>query len=47
MLYFLILHLYFLHELSDRTPLYFDITVPRGYGGPLQNIDAVSLHYVR
>lgn len=36
----------FLHELSDRTPLYFDITVPRGYGGPLQNIDVVSLHYV-
>lgn len=36
----------FLHELSDRTPLYFDVTVPRGYGGPLQNIDIVSLHYV-
>lgn len=36
----------FLHDLSDRTPLYFDITVPRGYGGPLQSIDAVSLHYV-
>lgn len=36
----------FLHDLSDRTPLYFDITVPRGYGGSLQNIDAVSLHYV-
>lgn len=36
----------FLHDLSDRTPLYFDITVPRGYGGPLQNIDIVSLHYV-
>ena len=36
----------FLHELSDRIPLYFDITVPRGYGGPLQNIDVVSLHYV-
>lgn len=36
----------FLHNLSDRTPLYFDITVPRGYGGPLQNIDTVSLHYV-
>lgn len=36
----------FLHDLSDRTPLYFDITVPRGYGGPLQNIDSVSLHYV-
>ena len=36
----------FLHELSDRTPLYYDVTVPRGYGGPLQNIDVVSLHYV-
>lgn len=36
----------FLHNLSDRTPLYFDITVPRGYGGPLQNINIVSLHYV-
>ena len=36
----------FLHELSDRTPLYFDVTVPRGYVGPLQNIDVVSLHYV-
>ena len=36
----------FLHELSDRTPLYFDVTVSRGYGGPLQNIDVVSLHYV-
>lgn len=36
----------FLHNLSDRTPLYFDITVPRGYGGPLQSIDTVSLHYV-
>ena len=36
----------FLHDLSDRTPLYFDITVPRGYGGPLQNLGVVSLHYV-
>ena len=36
----------FLHDLSDRTPLYFDITVPRGYGGTLQNMDTVSLHYV-
>lgn len=36
----------FLHNLSDRTPLYFDITVPCGYGGPLQNIDVVLLHYV-
>ena len=36
----------FLHDLSDRTPLFFDITVPRGYGGSLQNINTVSLHYV-
>lgn len=36
----------FLHDLSDRTPLYFDITVPRGYGGQLQEIKIVSLHYV-
>ncbi len=36
----------FLHDLSDRTPLYFDITVPRGYGGQLQKIKTVSLHYV-
>ena len=36
----------FLHDLSDRTPLYFDITVPRGYGGKLQEIKTVSLHYV-
>lgn len=36
----------FLHNLSDRTPLYFDITVPSGYGGLLQNVETVSLHYV-
>ncbi len=36
----------FLHNLSDRTPLYFDITVPRGYGGSLQNTNNVTLHYV-
>lgn len=36
----------FLHDLSDRTPLYFEITVPRGYGGSLQNVDNVYLHYV-
>lgn len=36
----------FLHDLSDRTPVYFEITVPQGYGGTLQNIDTVSLHYV-
>lgn len=36
----------YLHNLSDRTPLYFDITVPSGYGGVLQNTSNVSLHYV-
>ncbi len=36
----------FLHNLSDRTPLSFDITVPVGYGGVLQNISNVNLHYV-
>ena len=36
----------FLHNLSDRTPLYFDITVPQGYGGSLQNAKTVTLHYV-
>ena len=36
----------FLNNLSDRTPLSFDITVPRGYSGSLQNLDFVSLHYV-
>lgn len=36
----------YLHNLSDRTPLRFDITVPRGYGGSLQNDNNVSLHYV-
>ena len=35
-----------MHNLSDRTPLRFDITVPRGYGGSLQNDNNVSLHYV-
>ena len=36
----------FLNNLSDRTPLFFDISVPRGYSGSLQNLDFVSLHYV-
>ena len=36
----------YLHDLSDRTPLRFDITVPSGYGGSLQNDNNVSLHYV-
>lgn len=36
----------YLHGLSDRTPIYFDITVPRGYGGNLQGISNIYLHYV-
>lgn len=36
----------YLHDLTDRTPVYFDITVSRGYGGNLQNIDNIYLHYV-
>jgi len=36
----------YLQNLTDRTPIYFDITVPRGYGGNLQNIDNIYLHYV-
>ena len=36
----------YLHDLTDRTPIYFDITVQRGYGGNLQNIDNIYLHYV-
>ena len=36
----------YLNELSDRVPLHFDITVPVGYGGTLQNNSNVSLHYV-
>ena len=33
----------YLHDLTDRTPIYFDITVQRGYGGNLQNIDKLFL----
>ena len=36
----------YLHNLSDRTPLKLDITVPIGYGGKLQNNKNVLLHYV-
>ena len=36
----------YLHDLTDRTPIYFDITVQRGYGGNLQNIDNIYLHYI-
>lgn len=36
----------YLYDLSDRTPIYFDVTVPFGYGGSLQKENVVSLHYV-
>ena len=38
--------LYF-YDLSDRTPLILDITVPYGYSGSLRTLDNVQLHYVK
>lgn len=38
--------LYF-YDLSDRTPLYFDMTVPVGYSGSLSKDKNVTLHYVK
>ena len=38
--------LYF-YDLSDRTPLYFDMTVPVGYSGSLSKNKNVVLHYVK
>lgn len=38
--------LYF-HNLSDRTPLRHDITVPSGYNGILQKESTVSLNYIK
>ena len=38
--------LYF-YDLSDRTPLYFDMTVPIGYSGSLSKNKSVVLHYVK
>ena len=38
--------LYF-YDLSDRTPLYFDMTVPNGYNGSLSKDKNVQLHYVK
>lgn len=37
----------YLFDLSDRTPLYFDITVPVGYNGSLSKNKNVVLHYVK
>lgn len=36
----------FLHDLSDRTPLYFDLTVIKGYNGNLISDNNIILHYV-
>lgn len=38
--------LYF-YDLSDRTPLYFDMTVPVGYNGSLSKDKNIVLHYVK
>lgn len=38
--------LYF-YDLSDRTPLQLDLTVPSGYNGSLRLIDKVNLHYIK
>lgn len=38
--------LYF-YDLSDRTPIYFDMTVPYGYNGSLSKDKNISLHYVK
>ena len=37
----------YLHNLSDRTPLIFDITVPYYYGGSLRKNNKVNLHFVK
>ena len=38
--------LYF-HNLSDRTPLIYDITLPYGYGNCYKGMPNVCLHYVK
>ena len=37
----------YLHNLSDRAPLVFDITVPYYYGGSLRKNKNVNLHFVK
>lgn len=37
----------FFYDLSDRTPLYFDLTVPVGYNASLRKDKNVVLHYVK
>ena len=37
----------YLHGLSDRTPLVYNITLPSGYSGSLQKEERVAIHYVK
>ena len=37
----------YLHNMSDRIPLIYDITVPYNYSGSLSNNENVSLRYVK
>ena len=37
----------YLHNLSDRIPLVYDITLPYGYGNCYKDMSNVSLHYVK
>lgn len=37
----------YLHEMSDRIPLIYDVTVPHNYSGNLLNNKNVSLRYVK
>lgn len=38
--------LYF-YDLSDRTPVQLDLTVPVGYNGSLRNMQNINLHYTK
>lgn len=38
--------LYF-YDLSDRTPIQLDLTVPVGYNGSLRNMQNIDLHYIK
>ena len=37
----------YLHNLSDRTPLIYDVTLPYGYGNCYKDMPNVCLHYVK
>lgn len=37
----------YLHDLCDRTPLVYDVSVPSCYGGSLSGKDNIQLHYER